>query len=87
MTVDEIREQMDLPPLENGEGKVILNSVFVQFKQMAMQEAQGGGDMGGGMPGEGDQPPDEAESEEGGDETDQMVDEAMKGLEKAVRII
>ena len=87
MTVDEIREQMDLPPLENGEGKVILNSVFVQFKQMAMQEAQGGGDMGGGMPGEGDQPPDEAESEEGGDETDQMVDEAMKVLEKAVRII
>jgi len=76
MTVDEVRKTMDLPPLPNGQGKIILNSVFIQSKQatdMASQQQEG---MGG-----------EEIPEEGDDEYADMADEAMKDLEKAVRLI
>lgn len=49
-TIDECRAEIDLPPLPNGEGAIILDSVFLQNKQgMAMQQ-QGmdeGNDFGG----------------------------------------
>ena len=53
MMVDEARAVRDLPPLEDGSGKVINNPTWLQAKQQAeqakqMQQGQGGG---GGMPG------------------------------------
>jgi hypothetical protein len=78
MTVDEIRATMDLPPLKDGMGNIILNSVFMQNKQNAEMAAQGGGeDEGGGMA---DYEDDES------DDFDSMADEAMEGLEKARKI-
>jgi hypothetical protein len=77
-TIDEVRAEMDLPPLPNGEGQIILNSVYAQIKQASMMADQGG-DMGGG--------------DEGGfggfsdEDADSMADEAMAGLEKSVRLI
>jgi len=77
MMVDEIRAEEDLPPLANNEGKVVLNSVWMQNKQADQQAAQ--------MEGQGG-----FEDEEEGfggfsnDETDELVDEAM---EKAMRLI
>jgi hypothetical protein len=81
MTVDEIRQQLDLPALKDGLGDVILNSVWMQNKQAAAMETQGqpGGEMGG------DIPPDGADG--GDEEIDGMVDEAMDSMEKAVRLI
>jgi hypothetical protein len=79
-TVDEVRAEMDLPPLENDLGNIILNSVWLQNKQAAEMAEQGEG-----MEGE--------EGEETGfgdfsdDEMDDMVDEAMDGMEKAVKLI
>jgi hypothetical protein len=77
-TIDEVRAEMDLPPLPNGEGQIILNSVYAQIKQASMM-SQDQGDMGGG--------------DEGGfggfsdEDADSMADEAMAGLEKSVRLI
>jgi hypothetical protein len=82
MTVDEVRATIDLPPLPDGQGNVILNSVWMQNKQAMEMAAQGGGDDGGdGMA--------DYEDDEAGDsdDFDSMADEAMEGLEKAVRII
>lgn len=77
MTVDEVRATMDLPPLENDMGKIILNSVFMQNKQAAEMAAQGGDEMGGGDFGGDDDMDFDAEG---------MADEAMEGLEKARKI-
>ncbi len=79
MTIDEVRAEKDLKPLPDGEGEIILNAVFMQNKQaaeMAQQE---------GMEEEGDE-----ESGFGGfsdNEVDGMVDETMKGMGKAVRLM
>lgn len=79
-TVDEVRAELDLPPLPDGLGAIILNSVFMQNKQAAEMAAQGGGMEGGG-------------EEEGGfggfsdDEADSMADEAMNDMAKAVRLM
>jgi hypothetical protein len=85
MTVDEVRASIDLPPLPDGQGAVILNSVWMQNKQALDMAAQGGGEMGGDdMDYEDDI---ENDTEEDDDDFDSMADEAMEGLEKAVRII
>ena len=75
MTVDEVRKTMDLPPLKDGLGEIILNSVFMQNKQAA--EMAGGEEEGMA---------DYEEDDEGGDEFDEMADEAMEGLEKARKV-
>jgi hypothetical protein len=84
MTVDEVRAQVDLPPLPDGLGNVILNSVWMQNKQAAEMAAQGGAEEGG------DEMAGYEDEEIGGDESDfdadSMVDEAMEGLEKARKI-
>lgn len=75
MTVDEVRAEHDLKPLPEGLGEIILDSVFMQNKQAAEMAEQG--DM-------------EGEEDFGGfsdEETDDMVDEAMSGMNKAVRLI
>ena len=46
MTVDEIRASYDLKPLPNGQGEVILDSVFMQNKQSLQAEEQGGEEQG-----------------------------------------
>lgn len=73
MMIDEVRASIDLPPLPNNQGKVILNSVWMQNKQASEMAAQ--------------QSENEDMDEEENNEFDQMADEAMEGLEKAVRII
>jgi len=61
MTVDELRAQEDLDPLPDGQGEVILNSVWLQAKQ--------GAEMGGmGM--EGEEGEGEGEDESLGDVTE-----------------
>jgi hypothetical protein len=80
MLVDEIRAESDLPPLPDDTGKVVLNSVWQQNKQAAEMAAQQE-EMGA-----------EGEGEEGfegfsDDETDAMAEEAMAGMEKAVKLI
>ena len=84
-TVDEVRAELDLPPLKDGLGDVILNSVFMQNKQALEMAAQGeDGDMAMG---------DDIDDDEGfggfsdDEELDSMVDEAMDGMEKAVKLI
>jgi hypothetical protein len=69
MLVDEIRAEDDLPPLKDGTGQVILNSVWQQNKQAAEMAAQ-----------------QSMEEEEEG-EFDEMAEDAMADLEKAIRII
>jgi hypothetical protein len=71
--VDEIRAEEDLPPLPDGTGQIILNNVWQQNKQAQEMAAQG---MGEGM-----------EPEEDEDEFDDMVEDTMADLEKAIRII
>jgi hypothetical protein len=75
MTIDEVRETLDLEPLPDGAGAIILDSVFIQNKQANAQAAQGQS-MDGGQPDVNDE-----------DEYDDMADEAMESLQKAVRII
>jgi hypothetical protein len=72
-TVDECRAEIDLPPLSDGRGDIILDSVFLQNKMGSQQQpgAEPGGD----------------ENNFGGfsdDEFDNMADEA---LNKAVMLI
>ena len=89
MTVDEVRQSMDLPPLKDGLGEIILNSVFMQNKQAAEMAAQGGDEMGGDMAGYEDDESDfgdEGAEGENDTEFDAMADEAMEGLEKARKI-
>jgi hypothetical protein len=78
-TIDEVRAEIDLPPLPNDEGKIILNTIYMQNKQAAMmsqqqQEAPSGGKENG-FGGFSDE------------EVDGMADEAMEGMEKAVRLM
>lgn len=74
MMVDEVREQLDLPPLPDGQGKVILNAVWMQNKQAMEMATQN--EMGGEI------------SEDNADsEYDDIIDDAMSELEKAIRII
>lgn len=86
-TVDEVRAARDLSPLENDDGKVILNPTWLQYHQQAqqaqmMQQQQGAGgqppDMSGFM-GQQEQP--EQPPEQGG-----YGDLLQPGLKKA-RII
>jgi len=74
MTVDEVRAERDLKPLPDGAGEIILDAVFMQNKQAAEMAEQGG----------------EGEEGFGGfsdEETDSMADEAMAGMNKAIRLI
>jgi hypothetical protein len=80
-TVDEVRAEVDLPPLPDGLGEVILNAAWMQNKQSAEMEQQ----QQEGMEGDEDE-----EAGFGGfteEETDNMVDEAMSGLNKAVKLM
>jgi hypothetical protein len=77
MMIDEVRETMDLKPLPDGLGQVILNSVWQQNKQAAEMAAQEASMEEEGM----------EEGEEEDDEFGGMVDDAMEDLEKAIRII
>ena len=74
-TVNEIRVENDLPTIENGD--IILDSVFMQNKQAA-EMAQQGGDEGGD---------DEGFGGFSDNEIDDIADEAMNGMEKAVKLI
>ena len=91
MTVDEVRETLDLPPLPDGQGEIILDSVFLQNKAQAAMAAEGGesgdgmGEMGDMEGGEDQEQP--AESGGNDEEIDDMAEEAMQSLEKAVRIL
>jgi len=78
-TVDEVRAEIDLPPLPDGKGGIILNTVFMQAQQMAQQQAA--------MEAQGQGGEDESGQDFGEEDVDGMVDEAMQGLEKAVRLI
>jgi hypothetical protein len=78
-TVNEIRQENDLKPIEGGD--IILDSVFLQGKQADAQAAQdglGGDEMGGGD--------EDFDGFDDGD-VDGMVDDAMADMEKAVRLI
>jgi hypothetical protein len=81
-TIDEVRAEVDLPPLPDDQGKIILNQVWLQNKQAAEQAAQQ--EAMGGMGG------DEDEAGFGGfsdDDADAMADEAMSDFQKAVRLM
>jgi len=41
-TINEIRAEEDLPPLKDGMGDIILDPVFLQFKQAQSMQSQGG---------------------------------------------
>jgi len=77
--VNEIRQENDLKPIEGGD--IILDSVFLQGKQadaQAAQDGSGSDEMGGGD--------EDFDGFDDGD-VDGMVDDAMKDMEKAVRLI
>lgn len=74
-TIDEVRAEIDLPPLPNDLGKIILNPTFLQNKQGMEQAQQGMGSEDMGFDGL---------TEE---DKDSMVDEAMDDLNKSVRLI
>lgn len=77
MTVDEVRAQLDMKPLPDGQGAIILNSVWLQNKQgMEQQAAQAEMEGAGGE-----------ESGVDEDEFGDMAEEAMDSLEKAVRLM
>lgn len=64
-TIDEVRAEEDLPPLPDGSGEVVLNTVWLQAKQgaeaMAQEQAmaeQGDGEFGGDGGEDGDDDPD-----------------------------
>lgn len=77
MTVDEVRAERDLKPLPDGQGEIILNAVFMQNKQAAEMAGQEG------MEGEGE----EGFGGFSDEETDDMVNDAMFDMNKAVRLI
>jgi len=79
-TVNEIRAESDLPPLEHGD--IILNSIYMQGKQMSEMGGQEGAQEGGEQPGQGDE---ESGFEDfSDDELDSIADET---LEKAIKLI
>lgn len=55
MTVDEVRAEEDLPPLEEGKGDIILNQVYLQNSQGVA--AQGAEEEGVDQDGEGEEEP------------------------------
>jgi hypothetical protein len=80
MMVDEGRAELGMDPMPNGEGKVILNQVWLQSKQAADAQGQEGAE---GVPGEGGppipggpggeaEPGAEGAPEEGGEDDDFM---------------
>jgi hypothetical protein len=100
MTINEVRKEQGLKPLENGD--ILLNPQYIQYILQQQQAAamQGGGDtsgMGGDENGNSEESNqedgEESDSEEGfgSDDMDSMVDEAMSGIEgkmqKAFRLI
>lgn len=79
MTINEIRAEDDLDPLENGD--IILNPTFLQEKQASVMGGAEDDDM-------------QADDDSGGfggfseDEVDDMVDDALdEGMEKAIKLI
>ena len=73
-TVNEIRKDNDMPPIEGGD--IILDPTFLQNKQAdAMANQEGGGDEESGFGGFSDE------------ESDQMVDEVMDDMNKGVMLI
>jgi hypothetical protein len=82
MTVNEIRKKQDLPP--DPYGDIICNPQYIQYRlgkeqmEAQQQQEQEGGDMGG----DGDTGDDFSD-----EDIDSMVDEAMQGMEKAIRLI
>jgi len=74
-TIDEVRASIDLAPLPDGQGKIILNTVFLQAQQATQQQAAMDAQGESGFGGFDD------------DEIDGAVNDAMSGLEKAVRLI
>jgi len=74
-TIDEVRASIDLPPLPDGKGKIILSTVYMQAEQMAQQAAMQQQQQESGF--------DDFDDSE----IDGAVDSAMEGLEKAVRLI
>jgi len=81
LTVNELRKELGLEPEPNGD--VILNSIWLQAKQAAAMDEQGGGDDQGAE-GEGDSAGFGGFSD---DDIDGAVDEAIQGMEKAIRLI
>jgi predicted DCC family thiol-disulfide oxidoreductase YuxK len=83
LTINELRKELGLKPDKDGD--IILNSVYLQAKQAAAME-QGGGEDGFQDGAEGG----DKESGFGGfsdDDIDSAVDEAVSGMEKAIRLI
>lgn len=72
-TIDEVRADMEEDPLPNGQGKVILNTVFLQFSQAQQAQQQQGGEDG--------VPPIEGEGEDDSDLPDdfQLDDDEQEG--------
>ena len=71
MMIDEVRETVDLPPLPDGMGQIILDPVYMQNKHAAEQAAQ--------------QEAMEGQEQEETDYSD-IADEAMEDLEKSFRL-
>jgi len=80
-TVDEVRAEMDLPPMPKGQGEMIRDAQWVQYTnaQDAQQQQPGmGGDMPGAPGGEGEDPLDEDDdllSAPAGEDDDSEQDE------------
>lgn len=74
MTINEIREKRNLPPLPDADGDIINNPTYLQNKMAAMMNSQGGGDGGGQDQQDDEQNYDDnnnSESEDKGNEDDQ----------------
>ena len=88
-TIDEIRAEMDEPPLPDGLGKIILDPTFlqnVQGQQMGEEEGGdeggfGGGDWFGGGDKGGDEDKGDDEQQDEGDKADSDEDKG-KGKNK-----
>jgi len=69
-TVNEVRAEMDLEPLPDGLGDVILDSNWIQNKSSAEQPQEGGGGEMGGPPGGAPPGPDNGDMLEGSAESE-----------------
>ncbi len=81
MTIDEMRAKRKLPPLPNGEGKIVLNSVYMSSKQMALMGNQQSNSAVNQMTGEEDDNNDENPFDSIGkgaaDELNRWIEEGM----------